>query len=102
MCIRDSRTETWACPPVGTTPVDAHFVPLFLYESLSGLVGAVVVLMLARRALDRDAPGQLRRRPVQLLVEEVPPARHRLHHEQARCGRVGPAQEGLPLPAVSY
>jgi phosphatidylglycerol:prolipoprotein diacylglycerol transferase len=45
-----NRTETWACPPVGTTPVDAHFVPLFLYESLSGLVGAVVLLMLARRA----------------------------------------------------
>jgi phosphatidylglycerol:prolipoprotein diacylglycerol transferase len=45
-----NRTETWACPPVGTTPVDAHFVPLFLYESLSGLIGAVVLLMLARRA----------------------------------------------------
>jgi len=45
-----NRTETWACPPVGTTPADAHFVPLFLYESLSGLVGAVVLLMLARRA----------------------------------------------------
>jgi len=45
-----NRTETWACPPVGTTPVGAHFVPLFLYESLSGLVGAVVLLMLARRA----------------------------------------------------
>jgi phosphatidylglycerol:prolipoprotein diacylglycerol transferase len=44
-----NRTETWACPPVGTTPVDAHFVPLFLYESLSGLVGAVILLMLARR-----------------------------------------------------
>ena len=45
-----NRTEAWACPPVGTTPVDAHFVPLFLYESLSGLVGAVILLMLARRA----------------------------------------------------
>ena len=44
------RTETWACPPVGTTPADAHFVPLFLYESISGLIGAVVLLMLARRA----------------------------------------------------
>jgi phosphatidylglycerol---prolipoprotein diacylglyceryl transferase len=44
-----NRTEAWACQPVGTTPVDAHFVPLFLYESLSGLVGAVVLLMLARR-----------------------------------------------------
>ena len=46
-----NRTQTWACPvDGGTTPGDAHFVPLFLYESLSGLVGAVVLLMLARRA----------------------------------------------------
>jgi phosphatidylglycerol:prolipoprotein diacylglycerol transferase len=45
-----NRTGAWACPPVGTTPADAHFVPLFLYESISGLVGAVVLLMLARRA----------------------------------------------------
>jgi phosphatidylglycerol:prolipoprotein diacylglycerol transferase len=46
-----NRTQTWYCPvDGGTTPVDAHFVPLFLYESLSGLVGAVVLLMLARRA----------------------------------------------------
>ena len=46
-----NRTQTWACPvDGGTTPVDAHFVPLFLYESLSGVVGAVVLLMLARRA----------------------------------------------------
>ncbi len=45
-----NRTPTWACPPVGTTPVDAHFVPLFLYESLSGLVGAVALITLSRRA----------------------------------------------------
>ena len=46
-----NRTQPWACPvDGGTTPVDAHFVPLFLYESLSGVVGAVVLLMLARRA----------------------------------------------------
>ena len=46
-----NRTQPWACPvDGGTTPVGAHFVPLFLYESLSGLVGAVVLLMLARRA----------------------------------------------------
>ena len=46
-----NRTQIWACPvDGGTTPVGAHFVPLFLYESLSGLVGAVVLLMLARRA----------------------------------------------------
>ena len=43
------RTPTWACPPLGTTPVDAHFHPLFLYESISGVVGALVLLYLARR-----------------------------------------------------
>ena len=31
-----NRTATWACPPLGDTPVDAHFHPLFLYESISG------------------------------------------------------------------
>jgi phosphatidylglycerol:prolipoprotein diacylglycerol transferase len=46
-----NRTQVWACPvDGGTTPVDAHFVPLFLYESISGLVGVIVLLMLARRA----------------------------------------------------
>ena len=46
-----NRTQVWACPvDGGTTPADAHFVPLFLYESISGLVGAIVLLMLARRA----------------------------------------------------
>ncbi len=44
-----NRTATWACPPLGTTPVDAHFHPLFLYESISGAVGAIVLLFLARR-----------------------------------------------------
>ncbi len=44
------RTATWACPPLGTTPPDAHFHPLFLYESISGAIGALVLLTLARRA----------------------------------------------------
>jgi phosphatidylglycerol:prolipoprotein diacylglycerol transferase len=44
-----NRTATWACPPLGTTSPDAHFQPLFLYESLSGALGAVVLLLLARR-----------------------------------------------------
>ena len=40
-----NRTQVWACPvDGGTTPADAHFVPLFLYESISGLVGAIVLL----------------------------------------------------------
>ncbi len=45
-------------PPVGTTPIDAHFQPLFLYESLSGLVGAAVLLFLARRTT-RLRPGDV-------------------------------------------
>jgi phosphatidylglycerol:prolipoprotein diacylglycerol transferase len=44
-----NRTATWACPPLGDTPVDAHFHPLFLYESISGAIGAVVLLLVARR-----------------------------------------------------
>ena len=53
----------------------------------------------AMRAVDRDAPRQLRRRAVQLLVEEVPPARDGLHHEQPRRHDVGPAQERDTLVA---
>ena len=44
-----NRTPAWACPPLGTTPVDAHFQPLFLYESISGALGAIVLLLIARR-----------------------------------------------------
>jgi phosphatidylglycerol:prolipoprotein diacylglycerol transferase len=44
-----NRTPAWACPPLGTTPVDAHFQPLFLYESISGALGAIVLLFIARR-----------------------------------------------------
>jgi phosphatidylglycerol:prolipoprotein diacylglycerol transferase len=45
----EHRTPALACPPLGDTPVDAHFHPLFLYESVSALLGAVVLLALARR-----------------------------------------------------
>jgi phosphatidylglycerol:prolipoprotein diacylglycerol transferase len=41
--------------PLETT----HFHPLFLYESLSGLVGAVVLIWLARRWSNRLYPGDL-------------------------------------------
>jgi len=44
------RTSAWACPPLGTTPADAHFQPLFLYESLSGALGAIVLSWIGRRA----------------------------------------------------
>ena len=41
--------------PLATT----HFHPLFLYESLSGIIGAAVLLWLARRASSRLVPGDL-------------------------------------------
>ncbi len=53
-----NRTATWACPPAGATAIDAHFHPLFLYESLSGLLGAALLLLLARRAR-RLRPGDI-------------------------------------------
>ena len=55
-----NRTETWACPP-GSDPgatLGQHFVPLFLYESISGFVGAVVLILLARR-VSSLRPGDL-------------------------------------------
>jgi phosphatidylglycerol:prolipoprotein diacylglycerol transferase len=54
-----NRTQAWVCPQDGgTTPVDAHFVPLFLYESISGLIGAVMLILLARRVRSLR-PGDL-------------------------------------------
>ena len=43
------RVAEFACPPVGTTPVDAHFIPLFFYESMLSLIGVFVMLFLWRR-----------------------------------------------------
>jgi phosphatidylglycerol:prolipoprotein diacylglycerol transferase len=43
----DYRVAEYACPAMGgTTPVDAHFHPLFLYESLLSLLGFFVLLWL--------------------------------------------------------
>ena len=62
------RVAEYACPPgnaaslagtFGTTAVNAHFHPLFLYESLSGIIGAAVLLFLARRIPRRLRPGDL-------------------------------------------
>ena len=44
------RVAEFACPAEGgTTPVDAHFIPLFFYESMLSLIGVFVMLYLWRR-----------------------------------------------------
>jgi len=44
------RVAEYACPAHGgTTPVDAHFIPLFFYESMLSLVGVFVMIFLWRR-----------------------------------------------------
>ena len=56
-----NRTQGYACPP-GSDPLATlgqHFQPLFLYESVSGLLGALVLLWLARRLRDRLGAGDL-------------------------------------------
>ena len=51
------RVAAWPCNafPLATT----HFQPLFLYESLSGVLGAAVLLWLSARHRDRFRPGDL-------------------------------------------
>ncbi len=53
----DHRIVEYPCSqfPLATT----HFQPLFLYESVSGLIGLVVLLLLARRAATRLRTGDL-------------------------------------------
>lgn len=53
----ENRVAAWSCAqyPEATTA----FHPLFLYESLSGLLGAVTLLWLARRFGPRLRPGDL-------------------------------------------
>lgn len=49
-----------AAYPCDTLPFDTTFFqPLFLYESLSGLIGAVTLLWIGRRFRDRLRPGDL-------------------------------------------
>jgi phosphatidylglycerol---prolipoprotein diacylglyceryl transferase len=51
------RIPQYAC---GTAfPEGTHFQPLFLYESLSGLIGFLVLTWLARRSRSRLVPGDL-------------------------------------------
>ncbi len=55
------RTQGYPCPP-GSDPLATlgqHFQPMFLYESLSGLIGAIVLIWLARRFAGRLRPGDL-------------------------------------------
>jgi phosphatidylglycerol:prolipoprotein diacylglycerol transferase len=55
------RTQGYACPPGSdpTATLGQHFQPMFLYESLSGLLGAIVLIWLARRFAGRLKPGDL-------------------------------------------
>lgn len=55
------RIATYACPP-GSDPtaiLAERFHPLFLYESLSGVLGAVVLIWIGFRLRDRLRPGDL-------------------------------------------
>jgi phosphatidylglycerol---prolipoprotein diacylglyceryl transferase len=57
----DHRIAQYACP-AGSPPTATlgdHFQPLFLYESLSGFLGLIVILLLARRFGGRLRTGQL-------------------------------------------
>jgi len=55
------RIAEFACP-AGSDPnatLGEHFQPLFLYESISGLLGCAALLFLARRYGNRLRPGDL-------------------------------------------
>ncbi|HYK95011.1 MAG TPA: prolipoprotein diacylglyceryl transferase [Candidatus Dormibacteraeota bacterium] len=55
------RTQGYPCPP-GSDPLATlgqHFQPMFLYESLSGLLGALALIWIARRFAERLRPGDL-------------------------------------------
>jgi len=53
------RVVGYLCPPDGATPANAHFQPLFLYESISGLLGMLTLLWLSRRFADRLRTGEI-------------------------------------------
>ncbi|HEX8939409.1 MAG TPA: prolipoprotein diacylglyceryl transferase [Candidatus Limnocylindrales bacterium] len=54
-----NRVQEYLCPPLGTTPVDAHFHPLFLYESLLSFLGVAVLLFVGRRFAARLRRGDV-------------------------------------------
>jgi phosphatidylglycerol:prolipoprotein diacylglycerol transferase len=55
------RTQGYACPPGSdpTATLGQHFQPMFLYESLSGFVGAIALIWIARRFAGRLRTGDL-------------------------------------------
>jgi phosphatidylglycerol:prolipoprotein diacylglycerol transferase len=53
------RVAAYLCPPLGSTPASAHFQPLFLYESISGLVGMTALLWLTNRYATRLRTGEI-------------------------------------------
>jgi phosphatidylglycerol:prolipoprotein diacylglycerol transferase len=60
-CKNRVQAVGYACPP-GSDPnatLGQHFQPLFLYESLSAVVGIVVLLWLSRRFANRLRVGDL-------------------------------------------
>ena len=54
--VSDHGTPQWTCPQY---PAMTAFQPLFLYESVSGLLGAAALLWIARRYGPRMRPGDL-------------------------------------------
>jgi phosphatidylglycerol:prolipoprotein diacylglycerol transferase len=54
------RVLAYQCPPQGAYPeLTTGFHPLFLYESVSGIIGAITLLWIARRFGPRMRPGDL-------------------------------------------
>jgi phosphatidylglycerol:prolipoprotein diacylglycerol transferase len=53
------RVAAYLCPPDGTTPATAHFQPMFLFESISGLVGMLTLLWLTKRFASRLRTGEI-------------------------------------------
>ena len=55
------RTQGYACPPGAdaAATLGQHFQPLFLYESISGVLGALFLVWLGRRFGSRLRPGDL-------------------------------------------
>ena len=53
------RVAAYLCPPDGTTLATAHFQPMFLFESISGLLGMLTLLWLTRRFASRLRVGEI-------------------------------------------